>query len=198
MQFEEDYFMKSFYVASLTAIAVIAAAPFVSGMPVVANLQTAKTTIAQNVQRQAPVKMSLGAEKQILQKDAQGKQQVSWQLLQGKVTVQPGDVIRYTLKGENNSDRPVTNLVFSQPIPQGTVYILNSASVAQNAGAKITYSIDSGKTFAANPTIKVKLANGKVETRPAPAEAYTNIRWNFGSSISPEAKMTATYQVKVQ
>ncbi len=190
--------MKSFYVASLTAIAVIAAAPFVSGMPVVANLQTAKTTIAQNVQRQAPVKMSLGAEKQIVQQDAQGKQQISWQLLQGKVTVQPGDVIRYTLAGENNSDRPVKNLVFSQPIPQGTVYILNSANVAQNAGAKTTYSIDNGKTFVQNPTVKVKLANGKVETRPAPAEAYTNIRWNFGATVNPKATTMATYQVKVQ
>lgn len=189
--------MESFSIASLGAIAVIAATPFVTQMPVLANLQTG-TAIAQNVQRQAPVQMSLAAAKQVMQKDAQGKQQITWQTLQGKVTVQPGDVIRYTVKGENSSNRPVNNLAFTQPIPQGTVYVLNSATVAQNAGARITYSINNGKTFVAKPMVQVKLPDGKVEMRPAPAEAYTHVRWNFGSSVNPKTAMTASYQVKVQ
>lgn len=190
--------MKSFSIASLGAIAVITATPFIGGMPVLANLQQASSTIAQNVQRQAPVQMSLAAAKQVVQQDAQGKTQVSWQPLQGKVTVQPGDVIRYTVKGENSSDRPVKNLAFTQPIPKQTVYVLNSATVAQNAGARVTYSIDNGKTFVQKPMVQVKLPNGKVEMRPAPAEAYTHIRWNFGSAIDPKTIMSASYEVKVQ
>jgi uncharacterized repeat protein (TIGR01451 family) len=197
LQFEKDYFMKSFSIASLGAIAVIAATPFVAQMPVLANLQTG-TAIAQNVQRQAPVQMSLAAAKQVMQKDAQGKEQVMWQPLQGKATVQPGDVIRYTVQGENSSDRPVRSLAFTQPIPQGTVYALNSATVGQNAGARITYSIDNGKTFVEKPMVQVKLPDGKVEMRPAPAEAYTHIRWNFGSAVNPKSMMSASYQVRVQ
>jgi uncharacterized repeat protein (TIGR01451 family) len=198
VQFEKDYFMKSFSIASLGAIAVIAATPFVAQMPVLANLQTSGTAIAQNLQRQAPVQMSLAAAKQVMQKDAQGKEQVMWQPLQGKATVQPGDVIRYTVKGENSSDSPVRNLAFTQPIPKQTVYVLNSATVGQNAGARITYSINNGKTFVEKPMVQVKLPDGKVEMRPAPAEAYTHVRWNFGSSVNPKTMMAASYQVRVQ
>lgn len=189
--------MKSFSIASLGAIAVIAATPFVTQMPVLGNLQTS-AVLAQNVQRQSAVQMRLEAEKKVVQKDAQGKEQVMWQPLQGQATVQPGDVIRYIVKGENTSDRPVRSLAFTQPIPQGTVYALNSATVAQNAGARITYSIDNGKTFVEKPMVQVKLPDGKVEMRPAPAEAYTHVRWNFGAAVQPKTMMSASYQVRVQ
>lgn len=190
--------MKRFYIASLGTLAAIAVTPFVGEIPVVADLWTTRKAIAQNVQSQAQVQMNLSAQKQFLQRDAQGQQKVTWQSLEDKVTVQPGDVIRYTLKGENRSDRSVKNLVFNQPIPKQTAYILNSATVSQNNGANITYSIDNGKTFVEKPVVKVKQANGKIATIPAPAEAYTHIRWNFGDAVSPKAMMNATYQVKVR
>ena len=184
--------------ASLGAIALIATVPFVGGSPVFAKLQNAGMVIAQNTQRQPQVKLNLGAEKQVVTKDQQGKQKVTWQAVQGNVSVQPGDVLRYTLSGTNSSDRPIKNLAVTQPIPKGTMYILNSATVEQNKGAKISYSIDNGKSFVKKPTVQVKLANGKVETKPAPAEAYTQVRWNFGGAVAPKAAMKATYQVKVR
>ena len=190
--------MKRVSIAGLGAIAVIAAMPFMGQMPVSAYLKHSGTAIAQNVQRQPQVQLRLMAEKKVMQKDPQGKQQVSWQPLQGNVTVHPGDVIRYNLKGENSSDRPVANAAFTQPIPKGTVYLLNSASSGMNNGAKITYSIDNGNSFVEKPMVKVKLPNGKVEIQPAPAQAYTHVRWNMGAAISPKATMNASYQVMVR
>lgn len=190
--------MKRFSIASLGAIAVITSIPFVSQMPVLsASIKPFGFAIAQNSQQQPQVQLRLTAQKQVVQKDGEGNQKVTWQPLQGNVVVQPANIIRYTVSGTNNSDRPASNLVFTQPIPKQTKYVLNSATTANN-GAKITYSIDNGKSFIAKPTIQVKLPDGKVETRPAPAELYTHVRWNFGSAISPKATVSGNYQVQVR
>lgn len=190
--------MKRFSIASLSAIALVTSVSFVSEMPVSASLKQVGTAIAQNVQRQQPqVQLNLIAAKKVMQKDQEGKPQVTWQPMQGNVVVQPGDVIRYNLNATNNSDRPANNLVFTQPVPQRTKYVLNSAT-ADSKATKITYSIDNGKSFVAQPTVQVKLPDGKVETRPAPAEVYTHIRWNFVSAIQPKTTLKGTYQVQVK
>jgi hypothetical protein len=59
-------------------------------------------------------------------------------------------------------------------------------------------SIDNGKHFVAKPMIRVKLANGKVETQPAPANMYTHVRWKFEQPISPKTALNAAYQVRVK
>lgn len=188
--------MKRSHIAGFGAIALMTAIPFVSEMPVLANLRQAGVAIAQNIQRQPQIALSLGAEKKII-RNQQGKQQVAWQTLQGNVTVQPGDVLRYIVTGKNNSDRSVNNLVVTQPIPRQTTYVLNSATVKNNT-AKVTYSIDNGKNFVEKPLVRVKLRDGKIVNRPAPAELYTHVRWKFGQAISPKAVVNATYQVRVR
>lgn len=189
--------MKRSYIAGLSAIAIIATVPFVATMPSFANLQQQMgNAIAQNTPGKAKVQLRLAAEKREVQKDSQGKEQVVWKALEGNVVVQPGDVLRYTVSGENNSDRPVKNLVLMQPIPQQTKYVLNSATVPQ--GAKVIYSINGGKSFVEKPTVQVKLPNGTTETRPAPAEAYTHVRWDIGTPIAPATKVNASYQVQVR
>ncbi len=152
--------------------------------------------IAQNVQKQSMLKLELTAEKQVLTQDVQGKTKTSWEPLQGRVTVQPGDMLRYTITGANQSDRAVKNLTFNQPIPKGMVFVLKSANA--NTNAKITYSIDGGRSFVENPTVKVKLANGKVEEKPAPAEVYTHIRWNFPNAIAAKSDVKGSYQLRVR
>lgn len=187
--------MKRFSIASLGAIAVMATTPFVGEMPVLGNLLDAGVAIAQNIQRQPQVQLNLGAQKKVVQ-NQQGKQQVAWQTLQGSVVVHPGDVIRYIVSGKNNTNRSVKNLVVTQPIPKQTAYVLNSAT-AKN-GAKVTYSINNGKSFVENPTVRVKLSNGKVVTQPAPAELYTHVRWKFAEAIAPATAVNGTYQVRVR
>ncbi|MCP6758031.1 MAG: hypothetical protein NHB32_04480 [Fischerella sp. CENA71] len=190
--------MKRVSIASIGAIALIATLPFIGEIPGVANIWHSGSAIAQNTQPQGQVQLRLDAEKQIVQKDKQGKQKVVWQPLQGKTVVNPGDVLRYTVSGENKGDRPVKNLTINQPIPQGMVYKLKSANVNVNKGAKITYSIDGGRSFVENPTVKVTLPNGKVEIRPAPATAYTHIRLAFGESIPAKTTVKGTYEVQVR
>ncbi len=97
--------------------------------------------------------MQLDAAKQVVQKDQQSQQKITRQPLEGQAVVKPGDVLRYTISGENFSDRSVKNLTINQPIPKGMVYTLKSATVNAKDGNKITYSIDGGRSFVENPTI---------------------------------------------
>ncbi|AFY31143.1 DUF11 domain-containing protein [Calothrix sp. PCC 7507] len=187
--------MQRVSLAGLGAIALIVTVPFAGQIPGVANVWHSGIAVAQNIKTQAQIQLRLEAEKQVLTKDQQGKQSQKWEALKGQVVVQPGDVLRYTLNAENKSDRPVKNLTLNQPIPKGMIYVLKSASVTDNA--KITYSIDGGRNFVENPTIQVTLPNGKVETQPAPAKAYTNLRLQLPLVIA-KSTVKATYQVQVR
>lgn len=187
--------MKRQFALGLGVAAVILTIPFASKLPVVSGLFDSDVAIAKAMQH-PKVALNLLGEKQVISKDAQGKETVSWQ--SGQLAVQAGDVLRYRLMGKNEGDRPVKNLTLNQPIPKGTVFVLKSAKAASSQAAQITYSIDSGRSFVAVPTVQVTLANGKVETRPAPAEAYTHIRWNLSGILAAKAPVNAEYQVKVR
>lgn len=188
--------MKRQFALGLGVAAVILTIPFASKLPVVAGLLHSDVAIAKAMQH-PNVKLNLLGEKQTISKDAQGKETITWQG-GNQLAVQSGDVLRYRLMGKNEGDRPVKNLTLNQPIPQGTVFVLKSAKVTSNQAARITYSIDAGRTFVEAPTVQVTRSDGKVETRPAPAEAYTHIRWNLPSTLAVNAPVTAEYQVKVR
>lgn len=189
--------MKHVSIAGMGAIALIATIPFVNQIPGVANIWQSGSAIAQNTKYQGQVQLRLDAEKQVIEKDQQGKQTKKWQALKGQAVVQPGDVLRYTLSSENKNAHPVKNLTLNQPIPKGMVYVLKSASVDANPEAKITYSIDDGRSFVENPTVKITLPNGKVETQSAPANAYTHIRLKL-PSVGAKSIVKASYQVQVR
>ncbi len=179
--------------AAVTAMLVI---PF-NGAPLLAKAIDAGTAIAQNVLKQPKVELHLAAEKQKMQKDEQGKETVTWQAMTtGNSVAQPGDVIRFSIKGENKGNRAAKSLAVTQPIPAGMIYVLNSATPVNRNPA--VYSIDGGKTFVAKPVVKITLANGQTEERPAPAEAYTHVRWNLNEALEPSTAMQADYQVKVR
>jgi uncharacterized repeat protein (TIGR01451 family) len=184
--------MKRFSIG-LSVLALAALVPFATNTPVLANLQQAGEAIVKSV-LQPKVQLALGAEKQVKSVDAKGAEQIAWQPLKGSVTVHPGDVIRYTLTGENAGEKPAANLVLTQPVPAQTVYQLKSARAN---GAKLTFSIDGGKVFSAQPMVKVKLADGKEELQPAPASAYTHVRWDYSESLAPMAAVRASYDVAV-
>lgn len=187
--------MKLRLSVSLGVIALIAAVPLLGGTPVLASLQEVGESIVQTLNR-PQVKLNLGAEKKVVTQDQNGKQQVSWQSLESNAVVQPGDIIRYTVSSQNAGNISAKNLTLTQPIPAQMIYILGSAT--NSNGAKITYSIDGGKNFVENPTIQIKLPNGKVENRPAPPETYTHVRWHFTKSIDPTTGVKASYEVKVK
>ncbi|PAX57106.1 DUF11 domain-containing protein [Brunnivagina elsteri] len=188
--------MKRSYLFGLGAVTLIASAIVVAQIPAAKNFFQSGVN-AQNVQKQQKVTLQLDAEKQVIAQDQQGKQSKSWQALKGQVSVQPGDVLRYTISGENISDKQVKNLTVNQPIPKGMEFVLKSAVGDVKSNAKVTYSIDAGRSFVENPTVKVTLPNGKVETKAAPASAYTHIRMEI-PSVEAKSVVKGSYQVQVK
>ncbi len=186
--------MKRRLSIGLGILAVAVAIPFASGTPVLANLQEAGTSIVKNI-LQPKMKLVLGAEKKVQTVDAQGKTVVTFKALEGNVKVQPGDVLRYTLASENAGDKPASQLVLTQPVPAQTQYVLGSALAN---GAQLTYSIDSGKSFVAKPTIKVKQPDGSVIEKPAPAALYSHVRWDYSASLKPASTVSSVYEVAVK
>jgi uncharacterized repeat protein (TIGR01451 family) len=184
--------MKRIFMTGIGTSLLLTTALLPINLPGVVNFDGA---VAQIPQKQEALKLVLAAEKQVVTKDEQGKQKVTWQALKGQAVVQPGDILRYTLTGENRSDRPIKNLTLNQPIPKGMIYVFKSANFTGDA--KITYSIDGGRSFGENPTIKVTLPNGKVDTKPAPASAYTHIRF-YTPIVAGKTTLKATYQTQVR
>jgi uncharacterized repeat protein (TIGR01451 family) len=185
--------MKFFPIFGLT---LLLASPVI-GEGVRAIAQTPQTAPVAQPTAKAQVELQLAAAKKLVTKNEKGETVVSWKPLAGQVAVKPGDVLRYTVTGNNTSDRPANNLVVTQPIPAQTVYNLNSANFGQGAG-RITYSLDKGKTFVDKPMVQVKLANGTLETRPAPAKLYTHVRWQFSQPIVGRQSISAVYEVTIR
>jgi uncharacterized repeat protein (TIGR01451 family) len=109
---------------------------------------------------------------------------------------QPGDTLVYTINYTNNTAETVIDATINDPIPQDTVYILDSA---KGDGANITFSIDGGKTFK-KPSLlvyEVKTPNGAIEKRTASPEEYTNIRWVI-SKIEAGGKGMVSFHVRLK
>lgn len=110
-------------------------------------------------------------------------------------SIDPGDVIFYTLNYINSGNEAATGVVLDDPIPKGTVYLPGSAF---GTGAEITFSIDGGKIFK-KPSLLVyemKSPNGTIEKRTASPEQYTNIRWVIGK-IEAGSRGAVGFQVKI-
>lgn len=179
----------------LAALATLVILPLAKGSPVLARFQEVSTEMAQQILR-PDVKLMLQAEKQIQTVDDEGKPQTAWQLLEGEATVQPQDMLRYTIATENAGELPAQQLMITQPIPSQMTYML--ATATGNEGAEITYSIDGGESFVAEPQVEVMQEDGTVTLEPAPAEAYTHIRWDFAQSLEPEVAVQVHYDVRVK
>ncbi len=86
-----------------------------------------------------------------------------------------GEVIIYTINYRNKGTDVATAVKFDNKIPEGTVYVADSAK----GNADITFSADNGKTYKkpAQLTYEIVNAKGVKETVVAAPEKYTDIRW---------------------
>lgn len=110
--------------------------------------------------------------------------------------IAPNEVIVYSVNYANKGDETATNAVIEDPIPNGTVYIPDTA---QADVSEPLFSIDKGKTYN-KPTLlsyEVKLPNGKTERRLASSELYTNIRWTI-KEIPAGASGKLKFKVRVK
>lgn len=188
--------MQRMNLIGIGAIALLSTVPFTGVMPGLASSQSSEPVFAQSSQQQAPIQLKLVAERQSVVAIASG--QVEWKPLPTNASLRPGENIRYVVTASNISDRQIKNLVVTQPIPKSSIYVLGSATLPTIQGAKLDYSIDGGKTYSDNPTIRVKLDSGEIVNRPAPDSMYTNVRWRFGDSFPAKTITYATYQVRIR
>ena len=105
------------------------------------------------------------------------------------------DVIEYRLTFTNHQDGPVSDVVLNDPIPEGLVFVPGSVT-GSRADLLIEYSIDGGSSWSERPEVDVDVA-GQSERRPAPAEAYTHVRWTVTGAVNPGAQVTARFRARV-
>jgi len=110
--------------------------------------------------------------------------------------VLPGDVVRFTLRFTNPAEQPVRDVVFSNPVPQGMHYVAGSAAASSDS-ATITFSIDGGATYSAQPMVEVTDDAGQRRTVPAPPESYTYVRWTVRDWVQPGAQVTAEFRAEL-
>ncbi|MDB4879963.1 MAG: conserved repeat domain protein [Gemmatimonadetes bacterium] len=112
-----------------------------------------------------------------------------------RTTVQPGDVLRYTLTFTNSTAKVVRDVELRDPIPAGVQFIAGSAR-ASRADARLEFSADAGKSWAAQPMENV-IVDGRPVARAVPAARYTHVRWVFAGAVPANGTVTADFDVRV-
>ena len=106
--------------------------------------------------------------------------------------ISPGDEVRYVLSYANSGDDSAENVRLDMPVPNEIELIDGSVEAA---GARVTYSIDNGSSYAARDMLTIS-ANG--QARIAVAEDITHIRWTFAEAIAPGQTGTISYRGVLQ
>ena len=119
-----------------------------------------------------------------------GKKEVS--RVPAKKVAPDGEVI-YTTTFKNTIDKPISNIVVTNPIPANMSY---SADSATGANTVITFSVDSGKTYDAPEKLTVAGKDGK--QRPAQAADFTHIRWIYKGDLATGKSSDVGFKAKVK
>ncbi len=109
--------------------------------------------------------------------------------------VNPGEILDWTITSENSGNGAALQYKTVGHIPRGTTFVADSAKAD---GAQTVYSIDNGKSYAAQPMIEVKQADGSVKHVPAPVSMYTEIRYEWADALAQGGKLSASYKVRVK
>jgi uncharacterized repeat protein (TIGR01451 family) len=95
----------------------------------------------------------------------------------------PGDVLVYTIAYANTGGGDMVDAVIVNPVPNGVR--LNPESV-KGMDAEVTCSIDNNRSYHPPPVlVKIKKADGSLESRPAELDRYTHIRWLIKKTLHP-------------
>jgi uncharacterized repeat protein (TIGR01451 family) len=143
-------------------------------------------------QQKGGIEIKTVSEIEMTQTDAEGKKEVK-RIDATTKNVAPGQTVFFTDYYTYSGDKPATDVVIKNPVPEHMVYVDGSAA---GKGTKIEFSIDQGKTFAAADKLKVKSADGK-ERRAAAAD-YTHIRWTIEKPLQKGAKGSVSFRATVK
>lgn len=111
-------------------------------------------------------------------------------------TVEPGEILIYTVRYANTGNEKAANVAVTNPVPAGTSYI---ADTATGAHATILFSVDGGKTYKQPSllTYEVVTPVGQTQRLRATPGRYTHIRWVL-KQVLPGEKGTVGFKVKVK
>jgi uncharacterized repeat protein (TIGR01451 family) len=104
--------------------------------------------------------------------------------------VEPGKVVVYTTRLQNQGKEPATQLSLVAPVPPNTT-LLESASFGE---APPLYSIDQGKNFAPLAQLVV---DKEGRQRPARSTDITHLRWQPQKPLPPGAVVEMGFKVQV-
>ncbi|MBA3322485.1 MAG: hypothetical protein H0T45_13710 [Pyrinomonadaceae bacterium] len=110
--------------------------------------------------------------------------------------VHPGEVLNWTITSANDGDGAARGYKAVGQIPQGTLLVAG-CTVADGA-VSVTYSIDGGQTFSAQPTIEERQPDGTVKRVSAPIAIYTQVCYEWSDALAAGGKLNASYKVRVK
>jgi len=107
-----------------------------------------------------------------------------------------GDILLYTIVYTNQGRSQAKNATIVDAIPEGTVYVLESAGGKE---AEVLFSIDGGKLFQKYPAkYLVTKKDGTREEKEATPEMYTHVQWLLKKPVAPGQSGSVTFKVKVK
>lgn len=108
---------------------------------------------------------------------------------------EPGDVILYRTTYTNVSDASLVGLVANAPIPAGTTYLGDTASISVDAIFEVLIEDEDWQELPAFKTI-VDDAGEEQRVEAGPAD-YTQLRWRVTDSLESEGSIGAEYRVVI-
>ncbi len=139
-----------------------------------------------NAQSQAQACIELKTTAEVEQEVVNAKGEKSRALVPaGKVV--PGTEVVWSVTARNVCKQASDKVSINNAVPEHMTLVPNSVT---GAGSEISYSLD-GKTFASADKLTVQ-DNGA--TRPARADEYKHIRWEFKNSLQPGASALARFR----
>lgn len=110
--------------------------------------------------------------------------------------VHPGEVLNWRISSENEGTGPAREYKAVGQIPKGTLLI--AGSIVADGNPTVTYSIDNGQTYSAQPTIEEQQPDGSAKKVSAPVSMYTQVRYEWSDALSAGSKLNASYKVRVK
>jgi uncharacterized repeat protein (TIGR01451 family) len=107
--------------------------------------------------------------------------------------IPPGETVIYTLNARNTSAKPADDVVLTDPIPPHMEYVDGSVSAG---GARVTFSVDGGKSFAAKESLKVRGADGAM--RAALPADFTHVRWHLEKPLTPGETREVSFRARLE
>jgi uncharacterized repeat protein (TIGR01451 family) len=110
-------------------------------------------------------------------------------------TVKAGEMLDWNISSANEGVGDAQNYRVVGQVSKGTTFVAGSAEGEE--APQITYSIDGGKTFSAQPLIDEKQPDGSIKKVAAPVSIYTQVKFEWAKPLVSQAKFNAAYRVRV-